>query len=103
MSMQVFLMLLFIVSVLVGLTVEAIKVISVKEDRATNLTAGITSVVISVFVGVFYCILAKVTFNAQIVIYLIALVFLSWLCSMVGYDKVVQTIKQIKDKAKEVL
>ena len=98
MSMSVFLMLLFIVSVLVGLTVEAIKVTSEKENRANNLTAGITSVVISIFVGVFYCILAGVTFNAQIVIYLIALVFLSWLCAMLGYDKVIQTLKQIKDK-----
>ena len=29
-------------------------------------------------------------------VYLIALVFLSWLSAMVGYDKVVQTISQIK-------
>ena len=98
MSTQVFLMLLLIISVLVGLTVEAIKVLKDDKERATNLTAGITSVVISIIVGVFYCILANVTFNAQIVIYLIALVFLSWLCAMLGYDKVIQTLKQIKDK-----
>ena len=31
-------------------------------------------------------------------VYLIALVFLSWLSAMVGYDKVMQAISQIKSK-----
>ena len=34
--------------------------------------------------------------NAEMVVYLIALIFLSWLSSMVGYDKVVQAIAQFR-------
>ena len=34
--------------------------------------------------------------NAKMAVILIALVLLSWLCAMVGYDKVMQAISQIK-------
>ena len=30
------------------------------------------------------------------VVYLLALVFMSWLCAMVGYDKVVQALAQLR-------
>lgn len=97
MTLEVFLMLLLVISIFTSLTVEAIKkFLGEKYNASSNLVAGIVSVVLSVVVGVFYCILAEVAFNAQIVIMLIALVFLSWLCAMVGYDKVVQAITQIK-------
>ena len=96
MTLEVFLTLLFAVSLLVGLTVEALKKPLSGKNYSYNILASIVSVVISAVVGVFYCILAEVAFSAQIIIYLIALVFLSWLCAMLVYDKVVQTIMQIK-------
>ena len=97
MPMQVFLMLLLAVSILTSLTVEALKkFIGDKFNYSSNVLAGITSVVLSTIVGIFYCVMANVAFNSQIVIILIALVFLSWLCAMVGYDKVIQAITQIK-------
>ena len=43
-----------------------------------------------------YILLTGIGFNAQTIVYAITLIFLSWLCSMVGYDKVAQTITQIK-------
>lgn len=99
MTLEAFLMLLFAVSILTSLTVEAIKkFIGDKYKAPSNLLAGIVSVVLSGVVGVFYCILAEVAFSTHIVIMLIALVFLSWLCAMVGYDKVVQAITQIRTK-----
>lgn len=98
MSLEVFLVLLLAVSIFTSLTVEAIKkFIGDKYNASSNVVAGVTAVVLSVAVGVFYCILAGVAFSSQIIIMLIALVFLSWLCSMVGYDKVVQAIMQIKN------
>ena len=97
MSMQVFLMLLLAVSILTSLTVEALKkFIGDKFSYSSNVLAGITAVVLSAIVGIFYCIMANVAFNSQIIILLIALVFLSWLCAMVGYDKVMQAIAQIR-------
>lgn len=99
MTLEVFLILLLAVSIFTGLTVEAIKkFIGEKYNASSNVVAGVTAIVLGVVVGVFYCILAGVAFNAQLVIILIALVFLSWLCAMVGYDKVVQAITQIKTK-----
>ena len=99
MTIEVFLMLLLAVSVFTSLTVEAIKnFMGEKYNAPSNILAGITAVILSVVVGVFYCILASVAFSSHIVIILIALVFLSWLCSMVGYDKVIQAITQIKTK-----
>ncbi len=38
--------------------------------------------------------------NAQVVVHLVSLVFLSWLVAMVGYDKVIQTITQLRGKNK---
>lgn len=98
MTLEIFLILLFAVSVLTSITVEAIKkFVGDKYNASSNIIAGITAIILSVIVGVFYCILAEIAFSTQIIIILIALVFLSWLCAMVGYDKVVQTITQIKE------
>lgn len=99
MTLEVFLMLLLAISIFTSLTVEAIKkFVGDKYKAPSNLVAGIVSVVLSVVVGVFYCILAEIAFSTQIILVLIALVFLSWLCAMVGYDKVVQAITQLKTK-----
>ena len=94
----VFISLLFTVSILVGLTVEAVKKILGDRKYPTNIIAGIVSIVLSVVVGIFYCILTSTPITAIIIIYLIALVFFSWLCAMLGYDKVVQTLTQIIKK-----
>lgn len=96
MLMGEFLALLLAVSVMVSLTVEAVKKMLGDTKLSSNILAGIVSVVLSIAVGICYCILFKLSFTADVIIYLIALIFLSWLCAMLGYDKVVQAIKQIK-------
>ena len=99
MTLEVFLMLLMVVSVFTSLVVEAIKkFVGEKYNASSNLVAGIVAIVLGVVVGVFYCILAEIAFSMNIIILLIALVFLSWLCAMVGYDKVIQAITQVKTK-----
>ena len=100
MTMSVFLSLLLAVSILTGLVVEALKKFLDKKFRdekkySSNMLAGITALVLSIIVGVFYCILADIAFSVQIVIYLLALMLLSWLSSMVGYDKVIQSLVQM--------
>ena len=97
MTLSVFLTLLLAVSIFTGLVVEGIKKFldSKLKTYSSNLIAGIVSIVLGTAVGVFYCISAEIAFSANTIIMLIALVFLSWLSSMVGYDKIVQSLAQI--------
>ena len=98
MELQIFLLMLLIVSTLTGLATEAIKM-WLKERNKTyyaNALAGYVSVGISVLVGAAYIIMTETAFNMKIAVVLIALIFLSWLSAMVGYDKVIQAISQFK-------
>lgn len=97
-SLQTFFLGLMITSALAGLVTEAIKKI-LKEHQITyhaNTMTGIVATVLSIAISVGYILFTGIEFNAQSVVYAVALAFLSWLCSMVGYDKVAQTISQIK-------
>ncbi len=62
----------------------------------SNILAGVVSVVLSLAAGAGYIIMVETQLNAKMAVILIALVLLSWLCAMVGYDKVMQAISQIK-------
>ena len=99
MSIETFLMLLLTVSILTGLVTEGI--IKLADDAGEtykpNLLAGVVSVVLSALVSVGYIILTETQFTDKMAVILIALVLLSWLCSMLGYDKVIQSIMQIKN------
>ena len=94
---ETFLSLLLVTSVMTSLFVEAVKkFLGEKYSFSSNILAGIVAVVLSVIIGVCYCILAEVVFSPQLVVYFVALVLLSWLCAMLGYDKVIQAITQLK-------
>ena len=97
-SLQVFMIGVLITSTFTGLTTEAIKKILAERGKSyyANSLAGIVSLVLSFAIGIGYMLTSNVTFNAQFGVCLVALVFVSWLCAMVGYDKVVQTISQLK-------
>ena len=91
---QLFFIALLTVSVLSGLTVEAIK--KMFKDYKVSWHANILSAVVSVAVSAGYIVYTGTALTAQLIVLIIALIFLSWLCSMVGYDKVTQAIAQIK-------
>lgn len=97
-SMEVFLFGLLITSTLTGLVTEAIKKLLSEHNimYRANTLAGIAALLLSCAIGAGYIILAGIEFNTQAIICLIAQVFMSWLCAMVGYDKVIQTISQLK-------
>nr|DAQ19168.1 MAG TPA: hypothetical protein [Caudoviricetes sp.] len=102
-NLETFLLGLLIVSALTGLVTEAIKKI-IAERNATyraNTLAGLVSLVLSAVVGTGYILLSGIGFTTQVIVYLIALLFMSWLCAMVGYDKVMQTISQFKSQGKD--
>ena len=97
-SIQVFLLGLLIVSTITGLTTEAIKKLFNEANRPyrSNLLAGIVAAILSIAIGIAYILLSGIGFTTQSIICLIGLIFMSWLCAMVGYDKVIQAISQFK-------
>jgi hypothetical protein len=97
-SIDIFLLGLMIVSTLTSLVTEAVKKILVESNKTyrANTLAGIVAAVLSAFVGVGYVVFSGIEFTSQVVVCIIAMVFMSWLCSMVGYDKVVGIFKTTK-------
>lgn len=89
---------LALISVLTSLTVEALKKIFDEKhiNYSSNLLAVIVSTILTIALCVGYVLYFGIPFTIQTVIIMIALVFLSFLSSTVGYDKVVQLLKQIK-------
>ena len=98
MTIHIFLSILLAISVCTSLVTEGIKKLfaEYKKTYHANMLAGIVAIVLSVIVFAGYVILTDTTISAKIVVYFIAIVLLSWLGAMVGYDKVKQAILQIK-------
>lgn len=102
-DMHVFLMGLLVVSTVSSLATEAVKKILSERDKTyhANTLAGVVATVVSLFTGVGYTLIAHIPFSVEVAVYLIALIFMSWLCAMVGYDKVIQTLSQFKMEGKD--
>lgn len=99
MSLEMFLIVLLAVSVMTGLFTEAIKktLDEMGWSYKSNLLAGCVAVILTCLVASGYMILTETMLNEKMAVYLIALVLLSWLCAMLGYDKVIQAIIQIRN------
>lgn len=101
-NLDVFLMGLMAVSVLTGVATEALKKLldAVNAKYQSNILSGLVALVLAVGVGVAYVVVMGLGFTPQIIVCLVFLVFASWLCAMIGYDKVVQVINQLKNVKK---
>ena len=99
MNISTFLMLLFAFSVISGLFTESVK--KLMNDKA-NLSYNLVALCIALIVGsvgtAVYYQLSDIPFNVDNIIYMILLGLASGLCSMLGYDKVKQSIIQITNK-----
>lgn len=95
MTVEVGAFLVLLCSVLTGLVTEAWKNMVGDKKYKPNILAAVVSIVIGVAVCTGYVILTDVIFDIRMAVYCIALVGISWLCAMVGYDKVMQTIAQL--------
>ncbi len=94
MTIEVGIFLLMLCSVLTGLVVEAVKkMVKVKKP---NITAAIVSVIVGAVIPIMYIVYNSLAFDTTAILYIISLIVLSWLCSMLGYEKVVQTLVQTK-------
>lgn len=94
MTIEVGSILLMLCSVLTGLIVEAIK--KMVDIKKPNITAAIVSIVVGAVIPIMYILYNAIVLDTTAVLYIISLIFLSWLCSMLGYEKVVQTLTQTK-------
>lgn len=90
---------ILIVSLLTGLTVEGLKKIldETKIKYSSNILAVIVSVILSLIICISYLILNDIAFTLKIVVQILIFMYLGFLVSTVGYDKVLQTFTQIKD------
>lgn len=91
---------LLTVSLLTNLTVEAIKKLldGVNRKYSSNLLAAIMSIVITIGVSAVYIIMNDITLSCKIVVEVVVIIYLSFLTSTVGYDKVIQMINQLSFK-----
>ena len=88
---------LLIVSFATNLTVEAIKKVlnGTSVKYSSNLLAVIVAIVLACAVSAGYLILNGIPFDLTVGVQVIALIYLSFLVSTVGYDKVLQMLGQI--------
>ena len=98
-SVEVFMLGLLITSTLTSLVTEAVKKLMAEHNKTyhANTLVGIIALVLSIVIGSCYVVLNGLEFTSAVIICIIAQVFMSWLCAMVGYDKVIQAISQFKN------
>ena len=94
MTVEIFMTLLTTCAVVTSLIVEAIKQMEIFKSN------NIIALVVSIIVGTFACVLTyfnmEIPFDTINIMYMIAFVVANWVSAEVGYDKMMQTIKQIK-------
>ena len=89
---------LLIVSVITNLT----KLLDgTKVKYSSNVLAAILSVLIACAVSVIYLIMTDTVFTMKIGVEIVVLMYLGFLISTVGYDKVIQMLKQIQSVKEE--
>lgn len=100
MDITMFIVLATIMCTISGLLTEGIKTWckNAKKDCSVNLVALIDAIVIGgVGTAVAY-VLMGIAFNLQSILCIGIMIAVVWLGSMIGYDKIIQTITQISTK-----
>lgn len=89
---------LLAVSLLTNLTVEGIKKLldGTNTKYSSNILAAILSTILSGAVCAIYLIMNDIGFSVKIGVEIVVLMYLGFLVSTVGYDKVMQTLKQLQ-------
>lgn len=89
---------LLAVSLLTNLTVEGIKKLlnETNAKYSSNVLAAILSIILSGAVCAIYLIMNDIGFSVKIGVEIVVLMYLGFLVATVGYDKVIQTLKQLQ-------
>lgn len=99
MTTTVFLILLSAFSAISGLITEGIKhMITDKANLPYNITALLTALIVGSAGTALYYQLNSIAFTVNNIIYIVLIGLASGLASMVGFDKVKQTIEQLDNK-----
>lgn len=100
MSSEFLISALAIIGMVTTLTVQAIKkLLDEKEiEYSSNLLAAVVAVVLTIAVCLGYVLYYGIPFDIKTIIIMIAITFLSFLSSTVGYDKILQLLEQIGKK-----
>jgi hypothetical protein len=90
---------LLAVSLLTNLTVEGVKKLldETKAKYSSNVLAAIFSTILSGAICAGYLIMNDTALTIKIGVEIAVLMYLGFLVSTVGYDKVIQTLKQLQD------
>ena len=98
MTLTLFISLFMLFSVITGLCTEAIKKILNEANikYASNIIATITACIVGIGGTAVYYTLTAIPFVPENIICMVLMGVAVAIGSMVGYDKVVQTIEQIK-------
>lgn len=82
-------------SIFTGLVTEAIKKTFSGHDFNGNLLTAVVSVVVAGLICAGYITVNCIVVDQKVAVEVFALAILSWLCAMVGYDKVKEAILKI--------
>ena len=98
MIVETFLLLLTTLSIITGLVTEGVK--KALDSFEMNYASNIVALFVAVFIGgagtiVFY-LFNGIAFTGLNIICIFLMMIANWLGAMIGYDKVIQAIKQIK-------
>lgn len=100
MNITLFITLLTVFSTVTGICTEGCKKLldDLKVAYASNILAFVIACVIGIGGTAIYYVLCSIEFNAINIVCMILMGLATSIGAMVGYDKVIQTIEQIKMK-----
>lgn len=103
MTAEVMLILLAILSVLTGLVTEGVKKILNKKEKeyATNIVVWSMAAILGGGITALYYLVCGIPWTVVNVIYIFVMIGASGLGAMLGYDKVIQTVTQVAQIAKQ--
>ena len=97
MSVNLFLALLIILAVAVSLITEAVKTFLGKKKYSANVIVLVVSIVVGAGGTIITYLFYGIPFTAVNVVCIPLMAVAVWVGAMVGYDKVLQMISQIKE------
>ena len=105
MTLETFTMLLVVFATLTSLVTEGIKksLDSLKIKYAANILALYSSIIVGGMGTCIFYLWNKTEWSLNNVIWIFLMTGANWLGSMIGYDKVIQTITQLKSNKKDSL
>ena len=99
MTLTLFMALLVVFAVVVSLITEAVK--KLLDNAGVKYSANVVVLIVALVVGIAGTSLAYVVLGIALtpinIVYTILMVVAIWVGSMVGYDKVIQMIGQLKE------